>query len=110
MALVAPNIMSTTTCLQLEELQNKPSTFHRYIISEPRPQYQFSFTPKKEETTRTYTSAPLGTKQRALFVKAAREQYTLVDDHHVPSVLHQGEVLVKVCVDSLYLRSPDVVS
>ncbi|KAJ5547973.1 Polyketide synthase enoylreductase [Penicillium frequentans] len=97
MALVGPSIMSTTTCLQLEELPNKPSTFHRYIFSETH------FQPSVPNTTHAkideHTSTPassLEAKQRVLLLKAAREQYTLVDDHHVPSILHPGEVLVKV--------------
>lgn len=98
MALVAPSIMSTTTCLQLEELSNKPSTFHRYICSEPhfQPCVPTTTHAKIDEHTSTPAS-PLEAKQRVLLLKAAREQYTLVDDHHVPSILHPGEVLVKVC-------------
>jgi hypothetical protein len=34
--------------------------------------------------------------QRALLLKAAREQYTLVTDHAIPSILHKDEILVKV--------------
>ncbi|KAJ5784869.1 Polyketide synthase enoylreductase [Penicillium pulvis] len=89
--------MSTTTCLQLEELPNKPSTFHRYIFSEThfQPSVPNRTHAKIDDHTST-TSSPLEAKQRVLLLKAAREQYTLVDDHHVPSILHPGEVLVKV--------------
>ncbi|KAJ6013889.1 Polyketide synthase enoylreductase [Penicillium herquei] len=92
MALVAPSIMSTTTCLQIEEIHRKQSTFHRNIFSETTPKSLITTTVKEEVITQT----PLQAKQRVLLLKAAREQYTLVDDHHVPSILHPGEVLVKV--------------
>lgn len=98
MTLVAPGIMSTTTCLQLEELPKKPSTFHRYIFSETH--FQPSVPSSTHAKVDQHTSTPatlLDAKQRVLLLKAAREQYTLVDDHHVPSILHPGEVLVKVC-------------
>ncbi|KAJ5993996.1 Polyketide synthase enoylreductase [Penicillium sp. IBT 35674x] len=89
--------MSTTTCLQLEELPNKPSTFHRYIFSETHFQPSIpNTTPAKIDEHTSTPASPLGAKQRVLLLKAAREQYTLVDDHHVPSILHPGEVLVKV--------------
>ncbi|KAJ5671194.1 hypothetical protein N7507_000321 [Penicillium longicatenatum] len=97
MALVAPSIMSTTTCLQLEELSNKQSPFHRCIYSESRFQHSIPTTThtKVDEQTSTLIT-PLEAKQRVLLLRAAREQYTLVDNHHVPSILHPGEVLVKV--------------
>jgi hypothetical protein len=102
MALVAPSIMSTTTCLQLEELSNKPSPFHHCIYSESRFQHSIPTTThaKVDEQTSTLTT-PLEAKQRVLLLRAAREQYTLVDNHHVPSILHPGEVLVKVCALSI---------
>ncbi|KAJ5651228.1 Polyketide synthase enoylreductase [Penicillium longicatenatum] len=89
--------MSTTTCLQLEELSNKPSPFHRCISSESRFQHSIPTTThaKVDEQTSTLIT-PLEAKQRVLLLRAAREQYTLVDNHHVPSILHPGEVLVKV--------------
>lgn len=34
--------------------------------------------------------------QRALLLKAAREQYTLVTDHAIPSISNKDEILVKV--------------
>ncbi|KAJ5925200.1 hypothetical protein N7454_007839 [Penicillium verhagenii] len=87
--------MSTTTCLQLEELHDKPSIFHRYILSDTQSRPLLSNKEKIEERIPTLKT-PLEGKQRVLLLKAAREQYTLVDDHHVPSILHPGEVLVKV--------------
>ncbi|KAJ5758714.1 hypothetical protein N7520_005870 [Penicillium odoratum] len=97
MALVAPSIMSITTCLQLEGLQNKRSSFHRYIFSEAQSQPLAPNTNTEEQKPAIpNTPQPVEAKQRVLLLKAAREQYTLVDDHHVPSILHPGEVLVKV--------------
>ncbi|CAG8391286.1 unnamed protein product [Penicillium salamii] len=85
--------MSTTsTCLQVEEFQKTPTTFHNEVFSaslsdysnESRPQSEPA-SPRSEEST-----------QRVLLLKGAREQYALVNDHAIPSVLHEGEILVKV--------------
>ncbi|OJJ46754.1 hypothetical protein ASPZODRAFT_132883 [Penicilliopsis zonata CBS 506.65] len=35
-------------------------------------------------------------KQSVLLLNGVREQYTLVDNHNIPSILHDGEILVKV--------------
>lgn len=99
MTLVAPSIMSTTTCLQFEELQKKPTTFHRHILSETR--HDVSDTVKRE--SQVDVSKDLETRQKVLLLNGPREQYTLVDDHNVPSVLYPGEILVKVrslCINS----------
>lgn len=85
--------MSTTTCLQLEEPYGKSTTFHRYII--PSPQDTIIPEPITEQDQNT-TNGPLEVRQRVLLLKGAREQYTLVDDHSIPSILHHGEILVKV--------------
>ncbi|KAJ5646117.1 hypothetical protein N7490_002489 [Penicillium lividum] len=87
--------MSTTTCLQLEGLQNKSSSFHHYIFSEAQPLAHITNT-EEQIPAIPNTPHPVEAKQRVLLLKAAREQYTLVDDHHIPSILHPGEVLVKV--------------
>lgn len=92
MGLVAPSIMSTTTCLQLEELQKKPTTFHRYIFSEP----PFGVSNAAKEENKTSVSKSLESRQKVLLLKEVREQYTLVEDHSVPSILNPGEILVKV--------------
>jgi len=92
MALVAPSIMSTTTCLQLQELQNTPTNSHRCFFSDPPSNVSHEI----KETPRTPVSEALETRQKVLLLKGAREQYTLVDDHTVPSILHPGEILVKV--------------
>jgi hypothetical protein len=38
----------------------------------------------------------LATTQRALLLHAVKEKYSLVTDHAVPSIIHDGEVLIKV--------------
>lgn len=93
MALVAPSIMSTTTCLQLDEVRNGEAKFRRCFFSEPPSRVSHEL---KEEAS-SLTSETLETRQKVLLLKGAREQYTLVDDHTVPSILHPGEILVKVC-------------
>jgi predicted alpha/beta superfamily hydrolase len=91
MALLAPSIMSTTTCLQLDELQKKPTSFHRYIFSSP----SISSTTIKEGEKRLI-SQTAEARQSVLLLKGVREQYTLVNDHTIPAILHPGEILVKV--------------
>jgi hypothetical protein len=85
--------MSTTsTCLQVEEFHKTPTTFHNNLFSKPLSDYSNESrsesepaSPRSEEST-----------QRVLLLKGAREQYALVNDHAIPSVLHEGEILVKV--------------
>ncbi|TQB71395.1 hypothetical protein MPDQ_007607 [Monascus purpureus] len=129
MALLAPEIMSTTsTCLQLDELNERSLQNHipnrrevpRHIYLQsgtleaatlqeiPSPsselesqsQYQLEsqrpgFTPIGEQCQRQEL------KQRALLLKAAREQYTLVTDHDIPSISQKGEILIKVAAIGL---------
>lgn len=92
MALLAPRIMSTTTCLQLEESLGNPTAFDNYLSSEPH--FSVSDTTRQHKTL---TSQRLQSRQKVLLLKGVREQYTLVEDHTVPSILHAGEILVKVC-------------
>lgn len=40
--------------------------------------------------------------QSALLLKAAREQYTLVTDHAIPSISNKDEILVKVLQSILH--------
>ncbi|KAL1997587.1 hypothetical protein VTN02DRAFT_1398 [Thermoascus thermophilus] len=40
--------------------------------------------------------SPVQTRQNVLLLKAAREKYTLVEDHPIPQILHPGEMLVRV--------------
>ncbi|KAJ5911985.1 uncharacterized protein N7473_001288 [Penicillium subrubescens] len=91
MALLAPSIMSTTTCLQLDELQKQSTSFHRYIFSSP----SVTSTTIKEEEKRL-VSQTVEARQSVLLLKGIREQYTLVNDHTIPAILHPGEILVKV--------------
>lgn len=91
MALLAPAIMSTTTCLQLDELQKKPTRFHRYIFSGP----SVSSNSIRDEEKRLVSQTG-NARQSVLLLKGIREQYTLVNDHTIPAILHPGEILVKV--------------
>jgi hypothetical protein len=84
-------IMATTTCLQLDELPKKPANFHRYIFSGA----SFPFTAVKEEKT-NIVSQTAEARQSVLLLKGVREQYTLVKDHTIPTILYPGEILVKV--------------
>lgn len=84
--------MSTTTCLQLEGLQKKTPTFHRYIFSEP----QFSHSEPVKEENKNPASKSVESRQKVLLLKGVREQYTLVEDHTIPSTIRPGEILVKV--------------
>lgn len=94
MALLSPRIMSTTsTYLQLEELNEKKSTtFHREIYTESFPTLSNAARSKDNACTRQLPE----TRQSVLLLKGVREEYTLVNDHAIPSVLHPGEILVKV--------------
>lgn len=81
--------MSTTsTCLQLEELQKTPTTLFSESVSD------YSDVSRSESEPPSPRSE--AARQRVLLLKGAREQYALVDDHAIPSVLHEGEILVKV--------------
>jgi hypothetical protein len=93
MALLAPSIMSTTsTYLQLEELQKRPTTFHHGLYTESIS----DFTNDTISESEPPSSRSEVSRQSVLLLKGAREQYSLVNDHAIPSVLHQGEILVKV--------------
>lgn len=88
--------MSTTsTCLQLgklEELHKTPTAFNEHLFSESISDYS------NESRSESEPPSPRSeeSRQRVLLLKGAREQYALVDDHAIPSVLHDGEILVKV--------------
>lgn len=92
MALLAPNIMSTTTTLlQLEELQEKTASFHRCKFAG-----NASTSQRSTEEEKISVPKPLEMTQQVLLLKGVKEQYTLVKDHNVPSIIHPGEILVKV--------------
>ncbi|KAJ5907641.1 Polyketide synthase enoylreductase [Penicillium taxi] len=80
--------MSTTTVL-LEGLQEKPSAFDHFELQKG---------PVNSVTSLSeiQTLKPVEPRQRVLLLKGVREQYTLVDDHSIPSILNSGEILVKV--------------
>lgn len=97
MALVAPRIMTTTTCVQLDQLPTEPTNFHRYIIPDEQP-----VSPKTSNSEeKTSKDESFDVRQNALLLKGAREQYTLVSDHSIPSIIHRGEILVKVSRNNL---------
>ncbi|KAJ5112551.1 Polyketide synthase enoylreductase [Penicillium argentinense] len=79
---------TTTTYFQLEEPQTKTTCFHRTEA------YKLSQAPRQEE--KLPVPKPVEVTQRVLLLKGVREQYTLVDDHAIPSILNPGEILVKV--------------
>lgn len=66
--------------------------FHRHIFVEGQ----------GDSTDTTRSSSPVSesklqaSKQNVLLLHAAREKYKLVEDHAIPSLIHRGEILVKV--------------
>lgn len=92
MPLLAPIMSTTSTCLQVEELQKAPTTFHNEIFSASISDYSNGSRPQSEPASPRSEEST----QRVLLLKGAREQYALVNDHAIPSVLHEGEILVKV--------------
>ncbi|KAJ5565718.1 Polyketide synthase enoylreductase [Penicillium sp. DV-2018c] len=83
---------STSTCLQFEQVQKNATVFHHNLYSESISDYSNESISESESTSpRSEVS-----RQKVLLLKGPREQYALVDDHAIPSVLHEGEILVKV--------------
>lgn len=129
MALLAPEIMSTTsTYLQLDELNERSLQNHipnrrevpRHIYLQsgtleaatlqeiPSPSSELESQSQYQLESQRPGLTPIGEqlqkqelKQRALLLKAAREQYTLVTDHDIPSISHKGEILIKVAAIGL---------
>lgn len=99
MALVTPSIMSTTTCFQLEELQ-KPTNVHQYTFPESSSYASHA----AKQGNKILAMKPFESRQKVLLLQGIREEYTLVEDHTVPSILHPGEILVKVSLLYLVLR------
>ncbi|KAJ5805123.1 Polyketide synthase enoylreductase [Penicillium riverlandense] len=83
--------MSTTTSTYLQ-LQEKPMTFHRGFFTTEEQSNVSNSKPEETASGRQLVE----TKQTVLLLKGVREQYTLVNDHDIPSVSNPGEVLVKV--------------
>ncbi|RJE18577.1 oxidoreductase, zinc-binding dehydrogenase family [Aspergillus sclerotialis] len=84
--------MSTTsTYLRLEEMNKKKHTvFHHEIVVEDKPHASLTTYPK--ESTQHLKEA----KQNVLLLNGVREQYSLVTGYSIPSILYEGEILVKV--------------
>lgn len=94
--------MSTTlTYLQIEELNEKsPVALHRHALT-TKELRTLPNTPCHEKAVEmAHERQPLEAKQRVLLLNGIREQYTLVNDHDIPSVSHPGEILVKECSHS----------
>lgn len=107
MALLAPSIMTTTTStyLQLDEVKENNHIFlhgksndtanvitYENIIQEEEQQGALIHSEAKSKPQHQHQEP----KQSVLLIKGIREQYTLVTDHAIPSILHKGEILVKV--------------
>jgi hypothetical protein len=92
MPLLAPIMSTTSTYLQVDQFQKTPTTFESDVFSDPLSDYS------NESRAESEPASPRSeeSRQRVLLLKGAREQYALVDDHAIPSVLHEGEILVKV--------------
>lgn len=85
--------MSTTsTCLQVQDFQKSPTTFHHDIFTDRLEDYYNESTPESEPISPRSEEST----QRVLLLKGAREEYALVNDHAIPSILNEGEILVKV--------------
>ena len=98
--------MSTTTStyLQLDKLdeppQKKVDSRGNLLLEKP----SFNNALPKENGTRSEDfeqEQAREVKQSALLLKGFREEYTLVTDHDVPSILHKGEILIKVAAIGL---------
>ena len=81
----------TSNYLQLTEMNKRKHTiFHHEILVEDKPDAALTTYPKE------LTQHSKETKQSVLLLNGARQQYSLVTDYAVPSILHDGEILVKV--------------
>ncbi|KAL1885679.1 hypothetical protein Plec18167_001174 [Paecilomyces lecythidis] len=85
--------MSTTsTFVQSKEAEgNGQDLFHRHIFVEGQ----------GDSTDTTRSNSPIDaklqtSKQNVLLLHAAREKYKLIEDHAIPTLIHNGEILVKV--------------
>lgn len=54
-----------------------------------------------QEKQSALQSSPIVDRQKALLLHGAHQPYTLVTDHLVPSILRDGEILVKVAAIGL---------
>ena len=97
MSLLAQSITSTTaTYLQLEELneKKKPGNLPRQLFKTKELRTAPSTLQHEEKS---HMREALEGKQKVLLLKGIREQYTLINDHDIPSISRPGEILVKGC-------------
>ena len=97
----AVNGLSPSTTLQESQRLSNESQSQSQLQLQSQLQPQFPSQPQPEaepEPISTFEQQQQEEerKQRALLLKAAREQYTLVTDHEIPSISHNGEILIKV--------------
>jgi hypothetical protein len=83
-------ISAYTHPAHLEE-KHHHSVFYDAVTIEQRASFHSSV--PADESCGQHAGKPI---QKALLLKRAREQYTLVDDHEIPSLLNKDEVLIKV--------------
>ncbi|THC98085.1 hypothetical protein EYZ11_002437 [Aspergillus tanneri] len=82
--------MTTVSTYTATSLDKKPSAVvHEVIIEQRANSYITAYQPAE-------SIIPPRSTQRALLLKAAREQYTLVTDHAIPSTHSKDEILVKI--------------
>ena len=74
------------------------AVFHHELVIEQRPEYTYNPSFIHSRPVETIIPPQPPTTQNALLLKAAREQYTLVTDHAIPSTRTKDEILVKVCL------------
>jgi NADPH:quinone reductase-like Zn-dependent oxidoreductase len=83
-------ISAYTHPAHLEE-KHHHSVFYDAVTIEQRASFHSSV--PADESCGQHAGKPI---QKALLLKRAREQYTLVDDHEIPSLLNKDEVLIKI--------------
>lgn len=85
--------MSTTsTCLQVKDFQKSPTTFRHDLFTDRPSDHSHKLRPASEPASPRSEAST----QRVLLLKGAREEYALVNGHAIPSILNEGEILVKV--------------
>lgn len=87
--------MVTTTSTQIQTQVNGKADRVYPIFVEGKDGSAVKTNGVKHDKDRKGQSAKQST-QNVLLLKAAREKYTLVEDHPIPELQHKGEILVKV--------------
>ncbi|KAH8424459.1 zinc-binding alcohol dehydrogenase family protein [Aspergillus melleus] len=72
------------------------AVFHHELVIEQAPKYTYNQPFIHSRPVETIRPPQHRTTQSALLLKAARERYTLVTDHTIPSTRTKDEILVKV--------------